>query len=261
MGVDLQTITQLRHQTGAGISDCKKALDESNGDIDKAIEILRKKGEIKAAKKSDRETKEGLVAIAKDGQKVAVVVLACETDFVSRNEDFIATANSYAAKLLTTEEADFKNWAEDNIKAELVLKIGENIKLADLGVIEGDVLGVYLHSDKKSAAVIALTGGSEEVANDIAMQIVAMNPKYLAPTDVPSEELEKEKEIYREQMQNENKPAEIIEKIILGKINKYYEDVCLLNQSYIKDDSKKISDLLKEAGAGVEIKVFKKFSV
>ncbi|PIS05926.1 MAG: elongation factor Ts [Candidatus Buchananbacteria bacterium CG10_big_fil_rev_8_21_14_0_10_33_19] len=261
MGIDLQTITQLRNQTGAGISDCKKALDESNGDIDKAIEILRKKGEIKAAKKSDRETNEGLVAVARDGQKAAVVVLACETDFVSRNEDFIATASDYAKKLLITPEFDFKAWVEDSIKAELVIKIGENIKLADFGVIEGAVLGVYIHSNKKTGAIVALTGGSEELANDIAMHIVAMSPKHLAPENVPAEELEKEKEIYREQMKNENKPEEIIEKIIMGKVNKYYEDVCLLNQSFIKDDSKKISDLLKEAGEGVTIGAFKKFSV
>jgi len=267
MGIDLQTITQLRNQTGAGIVDCKKALEETGGDIDKAIEVLRKRGEIKAAKKADRATKEGLVAIVKADQKAAAVVLACETDFVSRNEDFISAVYSYAQKLLTTPAEEFKTWAENNIKTDLILKIGENIQLGDFGVLTGEVLGTYLHSNKKMGAVVALTGlsaeagGREDVANDIAMQIVAMNPKYLKPEDVPTAELEKEKEIYRAQLKNENKPAEIVEKIILGKINKYYEDVCLLNQQFIKDDSKKVSDLLKELGEGMAIGGFRKFSV
>lgn len=261
MGIDLQTITQLRNQTGAGIADCKKALEEASGDIPKAIEFLRKSGEIKAAKKADRATNEGMVAITIAGDKAAAVVLACETDFVSRNEDFIAAVTKYSQKLLTTEEAEFKNWAEESIKSELVLKIGENIQLGDFGVLSGQVLGTYLHSNKKMGAVVALTGGSKEIANDIAMQIVAMNPKYLKPENVPAEELETEKDIYREQMKNENKPAEIIEKIIMGKINKFYEDVCLLNQSFIKDDSKKIADLLKDLGEGIEITAFRKFSV
>ncbi len=261
MGIDLQTITQLRNQTGAGIADCKKALEEASGDINKAIEVLRKSGEIKAAKKADRTTNEGLVSIVKEGGRAAVVVLACETDFVSRNEDFILAVSEYANKLLTLPEADFRNWAEENIKSELVLKIGENIKLGDFGIIEGQVLGTYLHSNKKIGAVVALTGGSEELANDLAMQVVAMTPKYLSSENIPVEEIEKEKEIYGEQMKAENKPEAIMEKIILGKLNKYYEDVCLLNQPFIKDDNQKISDLLREAGEGITIMEFRKFSV
>lgn len=261
MGIDLQTITQLRNQTGAGIADCKKALEEANGDITKAIEVLRKSGEIKAAKKADRTTNEGLVAIIKENNKAAAVVLACETDFVSRNEDFISAVSEYANKLLTTPETDFKNWAEENIKSELVLKIGENIKLGDFGIIKGKVLGTYLHSNKKTGSIVALTGGSAELANDLAMQVVAMSPRYLGPENIPVEEIAKEKEIYQEQLKKENKPEAIIEKIILGKLNKYYEDVCLLNQQFIKDDSQKISDLLKEAGEGIVISEFRKFSV
>lgn len=261
MTIDLQTITQLRNQTGAGLADCKKSLEEAQGDITKAIEILRKSGEIKAAKKADRTTNEGLVAIIKEGHKAAGVVLACETDFVSRNEDFINAVSSYAQKLLNTPENDFKAWAEENIKTDLVLKIGENIKLGDCGVLSGPVLGVYLHSNKKTGAVVVLDGGSEALASDLAMQVVAMSPQYLSPESVPPEKIEKEKEIYRDQMKNENKPAEIIEKIIAGKLNKYFEEVCLLNQLFIKDDSKTISVLLKEAGEGITIKEFRKFSV
>lgn len=258
MGVDLKTITQLRDRTGAGIADCKSALDESNGNIDQAIEILRKKGGLKAEKKSGRQTNEGVVAFVRSGNKVAAVTLACETDFVAKNENFIASASDYAQKLLTVGTEDFKSWAEENIKAELVIKIGENIQLGDFGIIEGEVIGVYLHSNKKTGAVVVLTGGDEEVANDMAMQVVAMSPKYLKPADVPASEIEKEKEIYRDQMKDENKPADIVEKIIEGKLNKFYNEVCLNNQQFIKDDSKKISDLL---GADESIKEFKKFSV
>src|SRR3989344_3453833 len=261
MTIDLKIITQLRNQTGAGIADCQSALEEANSDINQAIEILRKKGEIKAAKKADRATREGVVAIAKVANKAAAVVLTCETDFVSRNENFISAASDYAKELLKIGEAEFKTWAEDNIKKDLVLKIGENINLGDFGVIEGETLGVYIHSNKKTSAIISLTGGNEELANVLAMQIVAMSPKCLKPEDLPAEELEKEKEIYRAQLANENKPAEIREKIIMGKLNKYYEEVCLLNQQFIKDDTKKIADLIKEAGEGVAVKEFRKFSV
>lgn len=261
MTIDLKIITQLRNQTGAGLADCRSALEEAGGDISQAIVILRKKGEIKAAKKADRATQEGLVAVAKAGHQAAAVVLTCETDFVSRNENFTAAALEYANQLLKIGEAKFKSWAEDDIKKNLILKIGENINLRDFGIIEGKVLGVYIHSNKKIAAIVSLTGGSEELANVLAMQIVAMSPKCIRPEDLPAEELAKEKEIYRAQMQNENKPAEIIEKIIMGKLNKYYEEVCLLNQQFIKDDTKKIADLIKEAGEGVMVKEFRKFSV
>ena len=267
MTIDLKIITQLRNQTGAGIADCQSALEEANSDINQAIEILRKKGEIKAAKKADRATREGVVAIAKVANKAAAVVLTCETDFVSRNENFISAASEYAKELLKIGEAEFKTWAEDNIKKDLILKIGENITLGDFGIIEGETLGVYIHSNKKISAIVSLAGlpaqagGNEELANVLAMQIVAMSPKCLKPEDLPTEELEKEKEIYRAQMKDENKPPEIREKIIMGKLNKYYEEVCLLNQQFIKDDTKKISDLLKEAGEGAAVKEFKKFSV
>jgi elongation factor Ts len=258
MGVDLQTITQLRNRTGAGIADCKHALEEAGGDIEKAIENLRKRGEVKAAKKADRTTKEGLVGVAKEGNKVATVVLACETDFVAKNEDFITAVSEYANKLLSTSPDEFRVWAEENVKGELVVKIGENIQLGEYGVVEGEVVGTYLHSNNKAAGIVALTGGDQELANDIAMHIVAMSPEYLGAVDVPNEVIEKEKDIYREQMKDIDKPEEIKEKIIEGKLKKFYSEVCLLNQEYIKEDGKKVSELLQE---GIEIKEFKKFSV
>lgn len=259
MSIDLKTISLLRDKTGAGIVDCKTALTEANGDLDQAVEILRKKGEIKAAKKADRATSEGVVAIARTGNKVATAVVVCETDFVSRSDDFNTTVQSFAQKLLTDGEDGFRAWAEGIIKNELVVKIGENIQLSDFGVLTGEVLGTYVHSNKKVAGIVALTGGSDTLATELAMQVVAMSPKYLKPEDVPAEILQKEKEIYLEQLKAENKPAEMLEKIVLGKLAKFYEEVCLLNQIYIKDDKKKVSDLVKEAGA--EIAEFRRFSV
>lgn len=186
---DIKLVQELRAQTGAGVNDCKKALDEAKGDINNAIEILRKKGEIKAAQKAERTTQEGIVYsyIHSNSKAGAMIELACETDFVAKNQEF------------------------------------------------------------------------KDLAHDICMHIVAMNPLYIAPEDVPESVLEKEKEIYKEQMQNEGKPEEIIEKIINGKIEKYYEDVCLLKQAFIKDEEKTIDDLIKEkiAKIGENIKVAK----
>jgi len=247
MSIDIKTISQLRDQTGAGIGDCKKALEEADGVIEKAIEILRKKGEIKATKKADRTAKEGVVALAQEGNKIAAVVINCETDFVAINEDFINTVQGFAQKLLTENNKEaFRSWAEETIKNELVIKIGENIQLGNFGTISGEVVGSYLHSNRKVAGVVALSGGDAELAKDIAMQIVAMTPKYLNPETIPAEVLEKEKEIYREQLKAEGKPEAIWDKIITGKLSKFYEDNCLVNQKFIKDEEKNIKDILGE---------------
>ncbi|MFA6422527.1 MAG: translation elongation factor Ts [Candidatus Buchananbacteria bacterium] len=257
MAIDLKTISQLRDQTGAGIADCKKALEEADGDIVKAVEVLRKRGEIKAAKKSDRATKEGVIALAKADNKIAAVAVACETDFVAKNEDFVSTVNDFATKLLTMNKEEFKSWAEGVIKNELVVKIGENLILAESAVVEGSVLGSYLHFNKKAAAIVSLDGGSQELANDIAMHATAMSPKWIRPEEVPVEIVEKEKEIYRELLKQEGKPEQIWDKILVGKLAKFYEDNCLLNQIFVKDDTKKISDLLN----GADIKEYIKFQI
>ncbi len=257
MPIDLNTISQLRGQTGAGIADCKKALEEANGDINLAIEVLRKKGEIKASKKADRATKEGVISLAKEDNKVSVVSVACETDFVAKNEDFINTVNDFAQKALSMPEVEFKSWAEGVIKNELVVKIGENLVLNDYAVMQGETIGSYLHFNKKTCALISLEGGSVDLANDIAMHATAMAPKWLKPEDVPSEIIEKEKEIYSEVLKKEGKPEQILNKIIEGKLAKFYEDNCLLNQYFVKDDSKKISEILGEA----KIKEYKRFQI
>jgi elongation factor Ts len=259
--LDTKLITQLRDLTGAGIGDCREALFESENDINKAVEFLRKKGSVKAAKKSERQTKEGVIAIAGKIGKIAISGLACETDFVSRNQDFVDTVGKFSEYLLENGEENFKAWAESKIKDELIMKIGENIQLSEFRVFEGKVIGTYLHSNKKVAAAIVLSGGTVELATDLAMQIAAMSPKYIKPEDIPAEVIEKEKEIYQEQLKTEGKPQAMWEKIIPGKLNKYYEDVCLIKQTFIKDDKKKIEDLIAQSGQGIEVLVFHRFQI
>jgi len=259
--MDIQKITKLRQLTGAGMGDCKKALVEAGEDLDKAVEVLRKNGAVKAAKKADREAKEGLVAMAKADGKVAMVALNCETDFVARNDDFIAAVQDLADKLLTTETAEFKTWADEKIKTELVVKIGENIQLGDFTVIEGGVIGTYLHANKRVVASVVLRSGTEELAAELAMQVVAMSPSFIRPEDVPTELLDKEKEIITELLTKEGKPAEMIEKIMVGKVNKYYEEVCLTKQGFIKEDKQKVEDYVKGIGEDIKIVAFQKISI
>lgn len=257
---DKNLVIKLREMTGAGMMDCSNALNESAGDIEKAAEILRKNGTIKAAKRSERATKEGVIAMAKTDNKIAVVGLACETDFVSRSENFVKTVSEYVEKLLTSDVDGFKSWAEEDIK-NLVAKIGENIQLAFAEIIEGPVLGNYIHTNKKLAAVAVLSGGSQELANDIAMQVAAMSPKYLGPEDIDFAELEKEKEICREQLKNESKPENILEKIIEGKLAKFYSEICLSKQSFFKDEDLTIEELVEKNGEDIKIEKFKRFSL
>jgi len=254
--IDIQTISQLRAQTGAGISECKQALEETNGNIEQAIDVLRKKGALKAAKKAERTTNEGVVAIkiSDDHKKASLTAVNCETDFVAKNSDFISFVNQLVEKQFES------NGAEEGFnsqKEEQVLKIGENLTFGMAETLEGEYVSGYLHANKKVASLVAFNKTvSEELAKDIAMQIVAEAPSYLKPEEVTVEELEREKEVYKEQLKNEGKPEEVMDKIIEGKLNKYYEDVCLLNQKFIKDDSKTITQLLKEAGEGIEVVKF-----
>lgn len=261
MPIDIKLVTKLRELTGAGIGDCKTALEEADGDIDKGVEVLRKSGALKAAKKSERATNEGVISISRDGNKVAIVGLACETDFAARNEDFIKTVDEYSKKLLNLSIDEFKTFVEENIKNELVVRIGENLKLIAVDIIEGETVGAYLHSNKKVASVVVISGGTEELAVELAMQVTAMSPKYIKPEDVPAEEQEKEKEIYREQLKVEGKSEEMLEKIIPGKLNKYYQEVCLLKQAFVKDDKKSVEQYIKEQGEGIEVIKFSRYQI
>jgi elongation factor Ts len=250
--MSLELIKEIRQITGAGMSDVNKALKEADGDRAKAIEILRKRGQKIAAKKSAREVKEGVIAFKQEGNKVAVVALACETDFVAKNEDFQSAVAELATKLMEMGKVEFESWATKHVQDELIVKIGENLQLAKFDIFEGEVVGTYLHSNNKAASVIVLKGGDEELARGIAMHATAMAPRYLKPEDVPSEVVEKEKEIYTEQLKKEGKPEEVIAKILEGKVNKFYTEVCLNKQAYVRDDKKSIEKLLEENNATIE---------
>ena len=255
----MEDIKKLRDLTGAGIVDCKKALDEAGGDFDRAVEILRKKGGAKAAKKADRATNEGLVEVASvDNKKVSIVKILCETDFVARNEDFQNFVKEVAEAGLTGSSEEFFNSKKD----EFVLKVGENLTFGGGEVLKGEYVSSYKHSNNSVAtAVVFNKEADESLGNDVAMQAAAMNPACLAPEEVSAEELEKEKDIYREQLKTEGKPEEMIEKILVGKVNKYYEEVCLIKQSFIKEDKKSVEQVLKEADPELKIVKFVRYSL
>ena len=261
MAIDTKLISQLREMTGAGIADCKASLEEANGDLDKAIEVLRKKGAVKAAKKSDRATSEGVIAQVVSGNKVATVGLSCETDFVARTESFLQTVDDYAKKLMEDGETSFKSWADEMIKNELITKVGENIQLSIAEIVEGEVLGTYIHSNKKIASVVVLKGGTQAVANELAMQVAAMSPQYVRPDEVTQDVMDREKDIYREQLKTEGKPEAMWDKIIPGKLNKFYQEVCLLNQPFIKEDKLSVQEWLEQQGAEIEIVKFSRYSI
>lgn len=260
MPVDTKTLLELRKITGAGMNDCHIALEESQGDIQNAIKILRKKGAVAAAKKSDRTVCEGVIALAfshdkKDG---SIIQIHCETDFVAKNSEFMDFAQHIAKTGLTGDSyAEF-----EHSKDALILKLGENITLQRLEKIHGEYLEGYIHSNKKVGALVSFSVGlHSEVAHDIAMHIAASNPASLAPEDIPTDIIEKQKEIFRNDSQFENKPLEIVEKIIQGKLQKFYQEKCLLLQPFIKDDSVSVHDYLKQTSPGVKIIQFIRFQV
>jgi elongation factor Ts len=255
----MEDIKKLRDLTGAGIVDCKKALDETGGDLDKAVDLLRKKGGAKAAKKADRATNEGLVDIAQDGnKKISIVKISCETDFVARTDDFLNFVKEVAEAGLTGSSEEFFN----NIKDEMVLKVGENLTFGGGETLEGEYVVAYKHSNNRVATAVAFSKDVDaSLGNDIAMQAAAMSPSYLNPEDVPSGEIEREKDIYREQLKAEGKPEEMIEKILMGKINKYYEEICLIKQTSIKEDKKSVEQVLKEVDPELKIVKFARYSL
>lgn len=243
MTVTLDQIKALRDLTGVSTMACKKALEEADGDEAKAIEILRKKGEAKAAERNDRTTNFGVTAIESIDGKSSIISLGCETDFVAKNEDFINSAQAMAAKLLREgENADLSAEISD-----LNIKMGEKVEVKDKKVIEGKNIGKYKHSNNKIAVLVSMNGGSEEIARDIAMHIAAMKPKVISPDQVEKELLDKEREIWTEQLKNEGKPAEMIEKIMLGKEKKFREEHALLTQAFVKNPDQMIKDILNGA--------------
>jgi len=246
MAITLEQIKSLRDRTGVSITACKAALDEAGGDEEKAIDFLRKKGEAKAADKADRSTAHSFVAVVSEGGKAAIVELRCETDFVAKDQSFMDLGNELAKKVLHGEITSPD--AEIPELSAAMMRLGEKIQIENMAVVEGEVLGSYTHSNK-IGVLVALNGGNEELAKDVAMHAAATNPRVMSPDEVPTELVEKEYEIWREQLANEGKPAEIMEKILMGKEKKFREENALLKQAFVKNPDMTIEQLLQAQGA------------
>jgi len=263
MNITAESVKQLRERTGAGMMECKKALVETNGDLEAAAEIMRKSGLAKADKKAARIAAEGRIVYAgsSDGHVGVLVEVNCETDFVAREADFVAFADAVAAAALASgaESVDTVLAAKgsdgtplEERRRALVAKIGENITVRRLQrVTSTGVLGSYLHGTR-IGAIVALEGGDVALARDLAMHVAAINPQYVDSSQVPAEQLAKEKEILVAQASGEGKPAAIIEKMVEGRIRKYLAEITLVGQPFVKDPDTSVEKLLKQAAATVK---------
>ncbi|MBT5855954.1 elongation factor Ts [bacterium] len=268
MSITAAQVKELREKTGVGMMDCKKALTETNGDMDAAIKHLREKGIAKAEKKADRETKEGRVFTVISGNTGAILELNCETDFVGNNDAFIQLGNQLAKVVLntdgiTSETIDGIEVGGKTVKdviADGIARVGENLTIGNFErfVTEG-VVTDYIHQNGKIGVLVGFSGTIEdETGRDVAMQVAALNPLYTRPEEVPTDEIDQEKDVIRKQAENEGRPAQVIDKMVEGKINKFYKEVCLLEQSFVKDDKKAIKQILPE---GVTIEGFRRYSL
>ena len=260
-------VKELREITGAGMMDCKKALVECEGDKDKAIDYLREKGIAKAAKKAGRIASEGVVAAASDGKTACIVEINSETDFVAKNENFLALVKKIAEHIVACKPADMdalnasqmdgKTVAE--VMTEAVASIGEKLSLRRFEVYttEDGQLATYIHMGGKIGVIVELSGGDATLGKDVAMQIAAAKPQCIGREDVDHEALAHEREVLRKQALEEGKPEKIVEKMVDGRINKYYKEVCLVEQEFVKDSDKTIKDIL----AGVEVRRFARFEM
>jgi elongation factor Ts len=265
MAITAQMVKELREKTGAGMMDCKKALTETNGDMEKAIDWLREKGIAKAAKKADRIAAEGTTLIEVNGNTAVILEVNSETDFVAKNEGFKTLVKELAAHLLankpaTVEEAlqqkmDNGVTVEEHINAAIA-KIGEKITLRRFEIVEkGDnaAFGAYLHMGGRIGVLTLLEGTTnEEVAKDVAMHIAAINPKYVSRDQVSQEEIAREREVLTQQALNEGKPENIVAKMVEGRLNKFYEEICLLEQSFVKNPDVKVRQFVESNGATVK---------
>lgn len=260
----IEKIKILREKTGAGMMDCKKALEETNGDVDKAVDYLREKGLLKAASKATRVAAEGLANVLIDGNEALVYEVNSETDFVSGNENFHKLVDEVgrtiqASNAQTTEEAlVVVNEAEKLTVEEMLLnmtaRIGEKITLRRVTRLtkEADELfGYYKHQGGRIVGLVVVKGGDEEVAKNLAMHVAASNPKFLDRNSVDADTIAHEKEVLTQQALNEGKPANIVEKMVVGRLNKFFEDICLVDQVYVKDSDMKVSKYLKSVNASV----------
>lgn len=264
-------VKELRERTGAGMMDCKKALTAVEGDMDKAIDFLREKGLAAAAKKAGRIAAEGVVGsfVSADGKIGAIVEVNCETDFVAKTDGFKALVEKIAAHIVATKPADVEALLASELDGQTVealvtasvAKIGEKISVRRFALYEAPegVVAAYIHGGGKIGVIVELKGGNAELGKDVAMHVTAANPSYLERSQVPAAELEHEKEVLSEQAKNEGKPEKIIEKMVMGRINKYYKEVCLVDQEFVKDPDQTVGKLVKAAGA--EVLAFSRFQL
>lgn len=265
MAITASLVKELRERTGLGMMECKKALVETDGDIEAAIDNLRKASGLKAAKKAGRTAAEGVIVTrtADDNSVVMLLEINSETDFVARDENFLNFANKVADVAFEKKEADVAVLMADGLESEreaLVQKIGENISVRRVEFVggEGKTVEAYVHGGRIAAAV-ELTGGNAELAKDIAMHVAAINPQFVSPEGIPADVLEREKEVVRAQSEGSGKPAEIIEKMMVGRINKFKAEISLTEQPFVKDADIKVGALAKKEGA--EIVGFTRFEV
>jgi elongation factor Ts len=264
MAVTAQMVKELREKTGAGMMDCKKALTETDGDMDKAIDFLREKGIAKAANKADRIAAEGLTSVVTAGNDAVILEVNAETDFVAKNEGFQTLVQELASHLLknkpaTVEEAlaqTMENGATvaDHINAAIA-KIGEKLSLRRFVIVsktDNDAFGAYLHMGGRISVLTVLEGTTEEsAAKDVSMHITALRPKYVSRDQVSSEEVEHERQVLTQQALNEGKPENIVAKMVEGRLGKYFEDVCLLDQTFVKNPDQKVRQFVESKGATV----------
>ena len=275
MAITAQDVNKLRQMTGAGMMDCKKALTEAEGDFEKAVDILRKKGQKVSASRADRETKEGVVVtrLSNNNAKGTLLSLTCETDFVAKNEEFGSFANTLidlaVAKGCTTSEQvlalPLGNITVAEKIVEMTGKIGEKIEISHFEVISADQVVSYIHSNGKLGVLVGMVSTSgknvEEAGKDVAMQIAAMNPVAVDKDGVDASLIEREIEIGKEQARAEGKPEEMLEKIALGKLQKFYKESTLLSQQFVKDNSKTIAQYLDGVSKGLTVNKFKRISI
>ncbi len=272
MAISAKDVKRLRDATGVGMMDCKKALQEADGDFDKAVEVLRKKGQKVAAKRADREAEEGLIvtALSDDGRTAAIVEVNCETDFVARNDDFSQFANKVAQIILREQPEDLDalhaldydgKITVERALTDLTGRIGEKIAVRRFQVMEatsGGEIVSYVHPGSRLGVLVDLQGNGqgssgslEDVGRDVAMQVAALDPVAAFREEVPKEVQEKEREIARDAAKNQDKPDHVIDRIVEGKVERFFKDNVLVEQPFVKDSSKTVSDVLQEAGAKV----------
>ena len=256
--ISASLVKELRERTGLGMMECKKALVEQNGDIEAAIDHLRKSSGMKAAKKAGRVAADGVI-LAKGGY---LVEINSETDFVARDDNFAAFADNVAEAVAaagTTDVAAIMSGDLEAAREALVQKIGENISVRRIAGVSADVIGDYVHGNNRIGVLVALKGGDEALARDIAMHVAAVNPQFVKADDVPGDVVEKEKEIFSAQAAESGKPAEIIEKMVVGRVKKFLAEICLVDQPFVKDPDLTVGKLV--ANAGAEVVEFVRFEV